>query len=242
MKRNGIAAVLAGFVVLWIVLDRSAAALGSFRGEAGIAVCLVVLAAAVVVEMAIGGGGPGRALTALGVLRLPNGRALMWAVIVSLVLLCFHPLFSLVVGTAVSLQPGWYLLIAGLFAQGGLAEETVFRGFLFRHFRQGRRFWRAAVLAAIPFVAVHLLLFLSLEPAIALASVLLAVSISFPLAWLFERAGNAVWPPAIVHFVLQGSIKLVAVDESRFLTLAIAWMALSAVTPWLFFLMRARTP
>jgi hypothetical protein len=53
MKRNSIAAVLAGFVVLWIVLDRTAAGLGSFTGEAGIVVCLVVLAAAIAIEMAV---------------------------------------------------------------------------------------------------------------------------------------------------------------------------------------------
>ena len=34
----------------------------------------------------------------------------------------------------------------------------------------------------------------------------------------------------------------IAIDESRFMGPAIAWMALSAIAPWLFFLMRARTP
>jgi membrane protease YdiL (CAAX protease family) len=153
-------------------------------------------------------------------------------------LLGFYPAFALVTGAPVVIAAGWYLLIPGLLAQGGIAEETIFRGFLFRHFREGRPFWRAARLAAVPFVAVHLLLFLSLDLAVALASLLVAVSLSFPLARLFERSGNSIWPPAIVHTVVQGSIKLIDPDPNSFLALAIAWMLLSAAVPWLFFLLR----
>jgi hypothetical protein len=67
---------------------------------------------------------------------------------------------------------------------------------------------------------------------------LVSLSLSFPLAWLFEQSGNSIWPPAIVHFVVQGSIKLVEVDEGALLALAIGWMIVSAFSPWLLFLMR----
>jgi membrane protease YdiL (CAAX protease family) len=234
-------AVILAFIILWLLLDRGATALGSFRGEAGIVVCIVVLAAAVVAERLLTGRSPLQALAALG-LRLPNARALVWTVVVMAALLCFYPVFGFLTGAPVVIAPGWYLLIPGLFAQGGIAEETVFRGFLFRHIREGRTFWRAAWLAAVPFVSVHLLLFLSLDLAVAVASVLVAVSLSFPLAWLFERSGNSIWPPAIVHFVVQGSIKLVEPDPNSFLMLAIAWMLLGAAVPWLFFLLREERP
>ena len=230
-------AVVLAFVILWLLLDRGASGLGSFRGEAGIVVCVVVLAAAVVAEVLLTGRSPVQALAALG-LRPPIGRALIWTIVVMVALLGFYPAFGFLTGAPVDIAPGWYLLIPGLFAQGGIAEETIFRGFLFRHFREGRPFWRAAWLAAVPFVAVHLLLFLSLDLAVALASVLVAVSLSFPLAWLFERSGNSIWPPAIVHTVVQGSIKLIEPDPNSFLALAIAWMLLSAVVPWVFFLLR----
>jgi hypothetical protein len=41
------------FVLLWLVLDRTAYLLGSFRGEAGLTVCLAVLAAAIGAEMGL---------------------------------------------------------------------------------------------------------------------------------------------------------------------------------------------
>ena len=121
--------------------------------------------------------------------------------------------------------------------QGGVAEEVVFRGFLFRRFREGRSFWRAAWLAAIPFVAVHALLFLSLEFWVALASLLLALSISFPFVLLFDRSGRSIWPSALVHAVIQGSIKLVEAGGA-FASMSIAWIALCTIAPWVVFLMR----
>jgi hypothetical protein len=45
--------VLADSIALWLILGRSAAGLGSYRGEFGVVVCLVVLAAALAVEVPI---------------------------------------------------------------------------------------------------------------------------------------------------------------------------------------------
>lgn len=123
--------------------------------------------------------------------------------------------------------------------QGGVAEETVFRGFLFRRFREARPFWRAALISAGPFIAVHLLLFATMDFAVALAAVLLAVAISFPLAWLFERAGNSVWPPALVHGVVQVGIKVIDAGE-EFALLALVWMGVCALAPWALFLVLRR--
>jgi membrane protease YdiL (CAAX protease family) len=134
------------------------------------------------------------------------------------------------------------VLAAGMFAQGGVAEEVIFRGFLFRWLRRGRPFWRASVLAALPFVAAHLLLFATLEPGVAFAALFLSLSVSFPLAWLFDIGGGSIWPPAIVHAVVQGSIKLVDAGD-QFLHLAVGWMTVSAIVPWVVFALRpARLP
>lgn len=237
--RASLVTVLAGFVVLWLLLDRSATWFGSFRGEAGLAVCALVLVAAVAWEIAITRQGPVRALTSLGLQRPPL-TILVATLVLSIALLCFFPLYAVATGASLALVDGWPWLLLGMFAQGGIAEETVFRGFLFRHFRQGRTFWRAAALSAIPFTAVHLPLFASLDFVVALASVLVAVSLSLPFAWLFERAGTSILPPALLHTVVQASIKLVETDATSFQGMAIGWMALSATTPWLVFLIRPK--
>lgn len=224
-----------GFVALWLLLDRSAALLGSFRGERGLIVCAIVLVAAVLVERLLSRAAPWQALRDLG-LRAPHASATVWGVVICAGMLCYYPAFAAVTGAQLRLRPDALGLLPGLFAQGGVAEEAVFRGFLFRRMREGRTFWRAAFAAAIPFIAVHLLLFLSMDAIVATAAVLLAVSISFPLAWLFERSGGSLWMPALVHFVVQGSIKIVEAPPENFLALATGWMLIGGLAPWLFFL------
>jgi membrane protease YdiL (CAAX protease family) len=187
------------------------------------------------IEMALSRAPMRQALRNLG-LRRPNGEATKWAIVLSVAMLGFYPVFSLATGAPIRLHADWLLVLPGLFAQGGVAEELVFRGFLFRHVRHGRSFRRAALLSSLPFIAVHLLLFFSMDFAIALAALLVAVSISFPLAWLFERGGNTIWPCALVHFTVQGSIKIIDVPAEHFVTMASAWMLLSATAPWLFFI------
>ena len=224
---------VAGFLALWLVLDRSAAWLGSTRGEWGLIVCAAVLVCAIGVECLLSRRTPRAAMQALG-LRAPRRRALAWTVAVCAALLALLPLFSAATGSTLELRADAAVLALGMFAQGGIAEEVVFRGFLFRRLREGRSFRRAAVLSALPFVAVHVPLLHSLGAAVGLASIAVAVSLSFPLAWLFDRSGGSVWPSAIVHAVVQGAIKLVDAGDA-FMPLALAWMGASAVAPWLFF-------
>ena len=151
------------------------------------------------------------------------------------------PAFARVTGASVELSPGWSWLVPGLFGQAGVAEEVLFRGYLFRHMRQGRPFWRAAFLSAVPFVAVHLLLFLTLPWAVALAAVLLATVLSFPLAHLFELGGDTIWAPALVHFVIQGAIKVILVGGPGADLFPFVWMGAGAVLPFLVFLVPRRT-
>jgi membrane protease YdiL (CAAX protease family) len=136
-----------------------------------------------------------------------------------------------------TLETGWYRRVPGLFAQAGIAEEVLFRGYLFGHLRAGRSFWRAATVSTGPFVAVHLLLFLSMPWPVAAAAVALALVLSFPLAWLFELTGGTIWGPALVHFIIQGTIKVVVVSHDATL-FALFWMCVSAAIPMLLFLAR----
>jgi len=229
------------FVILWVVLDRSSSLLGSTSGEAGTLVCAIVLAAAIVIEVAAYKKDNREAVRFLGFVR-PDLWWLGATVAFCAVLLAFFPVYGAVTGTQLAFDDNWPILAVGIAAQGGLAEEIVFRGFLFRHLRQTTTFWRAALISAVPFIAVHLLLFATLDFPIALAALLVSVSLSFPLAKLYERGGFSIWLPALLHFVVQGAIKLVVVRETAVSQMALYWMVLSALAPWLIFLVPERKP
>lgn len=225
--------VVAGFVVVWVVLDRSATWLGSNMGEAGLLVCALVILTALAVERLLFGTGPRRALRRLGFGR-PNARAVLAGLLAALAMASFYPVFSLVTGAQISLRDGWMLIALGLFLQHGIAEEVLFRGYLFRHLREERSFWRAAFLSMVPFVAVHLLLLVYLDFAVAISSILVAVATAFPLAYMFERDNNTIWTPALLHWAAHG-IKLVSIPDGVFPTAALIWMVMVAVVPYLVF-------
>ena len=127
-------------------------------------------------------------------------------------LLCL-PLLARIAGLELALRPNAAWLALGMLAQGGLAEEVLFRGFMYRHLRRSRTFWRAATLSAVPFTAAHVPLLWSLEPAVAVLALAMAIAWSFPLAWLFDRANGSIWPGAILHGVMQGAIKVLVDDD-----------------------------
>ena len=136
-------------------------------------------------------------------------------------------------GVSIRLTADGLVLLPGLFAQAGIAEEVLFRGFLFGHLRAGRSFWGAARLAMLPFVAVHLFLFLTMPWPIASAAVLLAVILSFPFAHLYEIGGSTIWAPALLHFVIQGTIKVVIVEGDGSGAFPLFWMVASGLLPLL---------
>jgi hypothetical protein len=85
----------------------------------------------------------------------------------------------------------------------------------------------------IPFAAVHILLFPLLGAPVALASMLLAIAASFPLAHLYEAGRSTIWLPALLHSVIQGSIKLVEIPAEMMAQIAVWWIVLCAVVPYL---------
>jgi membrane protease YdiL (CAAX protease family) len=220
--------------VLYVAFDRLAAALGSTRGEAGLVVCAVVLALVLAAERVFSRKRLGDCALALG-LGAPATRALLAAAALSLALLACLPLLAAFTNVDLALRADAAWLALGMLAQAGAAEEVLFRGFMYRHLRETRTFWRAATLSALPFAAAHLALLWSLDLGVALLALAMAVAWSFPLAWLFDRAGNSIWPGAILHAVIQGGIKVLADDSPGFQNLAMAWVAVGLAAPWLFF-------
>ena len=227
--------LLLGLVAGYLALQWTAAALGSVRGEAGLAVGALVVLVCLAAERLLFGRRPARAARELGLGR-PAMRGMIPAAGVALALLLVLPVYARAAGARLELYPGWAWLVPGLFAQGGIAEEVLFRGYLFGHLRHGRTFRRAALLAAAPFVLVHLLLFLTLPWPVALAALTLSVVLSFPLAHLFELGGGTIWAPALVHFTIQGAIKVVLVPGPAGAALPLVWMAASAVLAFAVFL------
>ena len=229
-----------GLFLVFGLFHGSATILGSDRGQKGILVGTLVVVATAAAEWFLLRRRLGTAVRQLG-LGQPRARGIVVAGGASFLLLMVALLFVRTRGLATAFYPGWILLLPGLFAQAGIAEEVLFRGYLFGHIRVGRTFWRAAIVSMLPFVSVHLVLFVSMPWPIALASVLLAIVISFPLAYLFELGGNTIWAPALLHFVIQATVKVVVLSHGAE-SFALAWMAASAIVPLLVFTFKASRP
>jgi membrane protease YdiL (CAAX protease family) len=220
--------LLVELTAVFAIFQWSAAALGSDRGEAGVLVGAVVVGATLLVQRLWPGQTLWSAARAIG-LGTPDRLGLVVAAGLSAVLLLLVPLFARITASSVTVETGTLWLIPGLFAQAGIAEETLFRGYLFGRLREGRSFRAAATLSMLPFVAVHLLLFLTMPWPVALAALFLSVAISFPLAHLYELGGSTIWAPALMHFVVQGTVKIVVLTGGDPSLFPLMWMAASLV-------------
>ncbi|MBC7769754.1 MAG: CPBP family intramembrane metalloprotease [Phycisphaerales bacterium] len=226
--------LLGGFVILLGLLQGPAAALGSLRGEWGLAVAAVTVGGALLVQRALFASHSTKAITSLG-LAAPRPRGVWAALAVCCLVLCAYPLFLLPTGAAFSTYPNALWLALGIFLQGGVAEEIVFRGYLYGHIRRRHSFWRAALISTVPFATAHLYMFTTMAWPIALAALVISVLLSFPFAWLYELGGRTIWAPAIAHAVVQGAVKLLVIDAPSF---PLIWMAASVAALWLVFLIR----
>lgn len=222
--------LLVGFVAVYVLFQWLATSLGSDRGPAGLLVGAAVLLATIAVERVAFRQTLASSARALGLGR-PRGAGLAAAAGIGAALLMVIPAFAFFANATVSFTPDALRLLPGLFAQAGVAEEVLFRGYLFGHIRRHRSFWPAAGLSMIPFAAVHLSLFLSMSWPLAAAALMLAIVAAVPLAQLFELGGSTIWPPALLHFVVQGAVKVVTVSGTEPASFPIAWIAASALIP-----------
>jgi membrane protease YdiL (CAAX protease family) len=229
------ARLLIGLVATFLLLNGVASHLGSVRGEAGVFVALLVIVALILVERWFFGVSLRAAPGVIG-LRAPEKRGMLVALALAAALAALFLVVAAFDGQETPLAAGWLLLLPGLFAQAGIAEEALFRGFLFGHVYAGRRFWPAALLSLVPFAAAHLLLFLAFPWPVALASVLLAIALSPPLAHLYVIGGNTIWGPALIHFVAQGALKIVTLPDEGAMLLTLGWIGVVAVVPYAVFL------
>ena len=220
--------LLLGLSLIFGLFQWSAVTLDSNRGEAGLTVGLLVVGGTLAAERLLFGQRVFAAARTLGLGR-PRARGLLLVGGIAVALFSVVYLFALTTGVLLSAFPGQISLVPGLFAQAGVAEEILFRGYLFGHLRRGRSFWLAATVSMLPFVGVHLFLFFTMPWPIALAAVLLAVVLSFPFAHLYEVGGSTIWAPALLHFIIQGTVKVVMVSGHGSSIFPLVWMVASAL-------------
>jgi membrane protease YdiL (CAAX protease family) len=188
-------------------------------------------------ERVLFGTSPRRAVQLLGLARPPAG-GLRPVLLVSLPLVVYYPLFALLSGSPLPLREGWVLTAIGVFLQGGIAEEVIWRGFLFRHLRQGRGFWAATVMTMVYMVLAHVVLVWSLDPVSAAAAIVVSAVIVFPMCHVFELDRGAVWAVALLHAVVQGMPKLFDVPAEIGPPSIVGWALLTTLAPLLVFVFR----
>ena len=233
-----ISKVLAGFIPMFLILQIGLVLLQPRLGVPWYVLipAVVMLGVALGFEMLFFKRQPLQALRQLGY-GFPGGRAIVVALIISGVMLLFFPVLSLASGARLSLNSDWALTLIGIIVLNGLAEETLFRGYVFSNLRQGSSFLRAGFISLLLFAAVHLYLFVGNPFIIGLAGTLVAVSAAFPMAYLFERGNSTIWAPVILH-VATHTIRLVAIPEALYMPAVVAWLVLQIFLPLLVFAFR----
>ena len=229
--------ITAGVAALYLLMTVAASLTGSMRGEAGLAICVLVVVAALGVERALHGTSPSAAFDLLGLVRRP-GRALLVVCVVALPLVAFYPVLRLLFGDAVVLRAGWVLTAIGVFLQGGIAEEVIWRGYLYRHLREGRTVRAAMLGTMIIMVAAHVPLVWSLDPVSALAALIVSAVIVFPMCRVFDLDQGAIWSVALLHAVVQGMPKLFDVSPELASLAIMGWALMSTAVPLAVFAFR----
>lgn len=166
-------------------------------------------------------------------LRKTNLSGLAPGIFVSTSLACTYPLIGNFLNTGISLADNWQLNIIGLMFTAGVAEEMLFRGYLFGSLRKNLSFRKAALISTICFALAHLVMFTYMDWPVALLSTFLAIATSVPFAFLFERGSNTVWSPAIVHTTIRTIGLVVTVDEEHFMQFSLMWITACIILPYI---------
>ncbi len=154
-------------------------------------------------------------------------------IILSVALLLTYPLLSFLLNVKIYLAENWLLNLFGLFLTASLAEEMLFRGYLFGSLRREMNFRKAAFISAVWFTLAHLVMFSYMAWEVAFMSTLLAITTSIPLAFLYEKGNYTLWSPAIVHTVIRTIGLVVTSDEIYFMNFSLMWIAVILVLPYI---------
>lgn len=239
LDRRAIGSILIGCAGMFLILQIGTTWLAGKLDMtwAALIVTAIMLGVAVVCERLVFKHTLPQALRVLGFGRL-NVRALLAVVVIACIMLMFFPVFSLITDTQVRLKSDWLWILIGAIALNGIAEETLFRGFVFGGLRKaGLSFGHAGVISLMIFAAVHGLLYVQNPFIIAFLATLVAVAAAFPMAYLFERGRNTLWAPVILH-VTAHAIRLVDIPEGYYLRAVGIWLVLQIGVLFLVFAFR----
>ena len=160
--------------------------------------CAFALGGLAVAERMLFGPGARRIASAMGFNRARR-PAVMTAILCSLPMWLFLPIHGWTTGRPVVVSTDWLAILSGIVLVNGIAEEVIHRAFVFGHLRQVHSFAVSAAIGAIIFGLQHFYLLVTIGVVAGTASIILAVLLVWPLALLFERGGNSIIPPAILH-------------------------------------------
>lgn len=234
---SALAKFLLGFLLIYGALEGMARFLGDVLPiENALLVTGAVLVAALVVEIGFFQQHRPSVLTTLG-LGWPGWRALGVALLIATLQLAAYPLITWLIGYHWVLPPQWPWTMVGIFVLHGMAEEVLYRGYLFSHLRHGRTFGRAAWLAVLLFALSHLPILWSQGLVVGGMAVALSIISSFPFAYLYEQGRNTIWAPALVHAAVDTVIPILTAGgmAGGGQQAALLWMGISMVLPYLAF-------
>jgi membrane protease YdiL (CAAX protease family) len=160
-----------------------------------------------VAELRIGRGSIRQTLFALGY-RRPRRSAASIAMLAALAMFLCSPLLALADGATWGLQPGWPVVLSGVILVNGISEEVIHRSFLYRRLRADYSFATATAIAAAFFAAQHLYLVASIGVLSGLASMILALLLTYPFVFFYEHNERSILAPAILHTGTNASLIL----------------------------------
>ena len=159
---------------------------------------------------------------------IPNWRVIGIAVVISALMLAFFPIYSSLASVDLPLKSNWHWILIGIITGVGIAEETLFRGYVFNFLRKERTFWKAATISMIFFGAMHLLLLLWLPLPVAIAAILLAIIAAYPTAYLFETGNRTIWASAILHTTALAT-NLFEIPMELNVSLSLLWIGIVVI-------------
>ncbi|XVV08880.1 CPBP family intramembrane glutamic endopeptidase [Actinoplanes sp. CA-131856] len=186
------------FGVAWLALDRLVTSPPSLPATVA---ALATASAVLVLGLRYLLGQPfSRVPVLLGLrIRPSTARACLVATLIGALVIATYLGGAALLDVRLTLRPNWPAVLVAALLFHGAAEELVWRGFAFGHLRRRARFGRAVALS-IPLIALtHVPILITSGPMVGLLALTSAAVTCVPFAWLWERGGHSMWPPAIVH-------------------------------------------
>src|SRR5690349_12102190 len=118
-------------IAIFALFQWLGSALASDRGQAGLLIAPIIVGATAICDRLISPAPWREVFARLGFVR-PSARGLFAVIAVGVALVVFIPIYGHFTHGQLVMYPGWIWLVPGLVAQAGIAEETLFRGFLYR--------------------------------------------------------------------------------------------------------------